>query len=368
MPETNRNMKKVVAIIYALDSALGSESGMGYNFALNLKKEYPDLTIITRSNNTNNDFSNVFYEDLPPWALKIKRLLKLHLGYYVLWQLYIALKYRRKFDVVYQVNFHSDWMPLFSFLVARSQWIVGPIGHHGSVTMIKAAYMYKPNFALRFTLNYFFKKFVFSVWNRFIINAFATRIYVLNKEHWFSHEDKRIVYLPSVGVERIGHPEKKKDIVLYVGRLVDLKGVCLIPKVVSNNQNFEFIIVGEGPLRNKLEKRCETYKNVDFTGWIDRNEVLDLFREARYLLFPSFEGAGMVVAEAASYGCIPIVLKGSGPSELMSNCCIEVQNIQDFKTLILDKEPLIEEKELLDYVHRNFIFQNKKIAIVKNEN
>lgn len=357
-------MKKIAAVVYALDADKGSESGMGYNFALNLAENHPDILIITRGNNQNHDFSNTAYEDLPFWVLRLKRMFKLHLLYYVLWQLHIGVKYRNKFDLVYQVNFHSDWLPLFSYLSSKDKWVVGPIGHHGSRKMCFQALRYNRWFGINFSVQYILKKFIYHLWNKSIIGRKAFKIYVLNKDHWFKR-DERVIYLPSVGVEEIGQSIKKENVVLYVGRLVDLKGVRVLTDVARRNPDYSFRIIGDGPRKEMLEEACSDLRNIHFTGWLDRREVLKCYESARFLLFPSFEGAGMVVAEAASYGCIPIVLKGSGPSELLGSNCMLVEDISDFKDLDLNDFQLEDPSEIIQFVEKHYLFMNKKIAIDK---
>lgn len=348
---------KIVAIIYALDKSKGSESGMGYNFALNLIKKHPNISIITRSNNNCHDLSNVIGIDLHPIILKLKRLFKLHLIYYFFWQIFISIKFFKKFDTVYQVNFHSDWMPLFSFLISKSKWIVGPIGHHGSSSVLKKIFSYNKSYFIKELLSTIYKKLIFTLWNSWILYFFSTRVYTLNKKSWI--KSKKLIYLPSVGIEDVHENEElKKEQVVYVGRLVDLKGVRLIPYIASKNIDYNFIVVGDGPLKNYLIKKCKYFKNVKFKGWIDRSEVLKLFSNSKYLLFPSFEGAGMVVAEAGAYGCWPVVFKDTGPHEIMNDYCTPIDSVKEFRKINF-KNIKTDISGLKNYVRKNLLFKDK---------
>ena len=51
-----------------------------------------------------------------------------------------------------------------------------------------------------------------------------------------------------------------------------------------------------------LAKSLGVAEAVTFIHWIKRSELSALYRESDVFLFPSHEGAGMVVAEAMSYG------------------------------------------------------------------
>lgn len=352
--------KTRVAIVYALDSTKGSESGMGYNFAFNLQTIHPDLTIITRNNNVNHDLKNVIYFDLPQWILKLKKITKFHLLYCVIWQLALSFRYRKSFDIVYQINFHSDWLPLFSYRIAIESWIVGPVGHHGSLNMLKQQWNYNKLFAIFESFKLLYKFLIFNLWNKFQFKQFGTRIFVLNRKPWI--KEKNVRYLPSVGVESFiqNNVVKKQNQVIYVGRLVHLKGVGVLPGVIRKNPEFDFIIIGDGPQRKTLMKKCTGLNNVRFTGWLNRAEVLNYFEQSRFLLFPSFEGAGMVVAEAGKSRCWPIVLRNSGPNELLESNCTVVNNICDFEELNISSiNPRLDD--LSEYVFNNLLFEKKNL-------
>ena len=50
-------------------------------------------------------------------------------------------------------------------------------------------------------------------------------------------------------------------------------------------------------------------------------KLLDYYRKSSAFIFPSHEGAGMVVAEALSFGLPVICLDNSGPGEFIDNTC-----------------------------------------------
>jgi len=56
---------------------------------------------------------------------------------------------------------------------------------------------------------------------------------------------------------------------------------------------------------------------VEFIEWIPKNEVKHVYQSASVFLFPSHEGAGMVVPEAMSYGLPVICLKNCGPGDML---------------------------------------------------
>jgi len=92
---------------------------------------------------------------------------------------------------------------------------------------------------------------------------------------------------------------------LFLGRVEAEKGIeDLI--AAANAAQVELTVVGEGPLREPLAKQ---HRNVRFTGWLNRGEMLEHAREARALVMPSRypEPFGLVVAEASLAG-LPVIL------------------------------------------------------------
>lgn len=99
---------------------------------------------------------------------------------------------------------------------------------------------------------------------------------------------------------------------LFVGRLQDEKGIGVVLdalKELGPKQVSRIDIVGDGSKRDEYETRSsESGLNVIFHGFLDRSLVHELMSKAHFLLLPSeSEGFPKVIAEAACYGCIPIV-------------------------------------------------------------
>jgi glycosyltransferase involved in cell wall biosynthesis len=68
-----------------------------------------------------------------------------------------------------------------------------------------------------------------------------------------------------------------------------------------------------------VDNNIEQY--VDFISWIDRNDLMQMMKTSSAFLFPSHEGAGMVVAEALSFGLPVICLDNEGPGEFIDASC-----------------------------------------------
>lgn len=98
----------------------------------------------------------------------------------------------------------------------------------------------------------------------------------------------------------------------FVGRLEDAKGVSRIIEAMRETDP-EMIagidFVGDGSRRSEYEEMAFFLgENARFHGFLPPDKVHEIVAKADFLLLPSdSEGFPKVVAEAACYGCIPIV-------------------------------------------------------------
>lgn len=114
--------------------------------------------------------------------------------------------------------------------------------------------------------------------------------------------------------------EREKNKLLFVGRLVEKKGVSVLLHAMKNlidkKQMVLLDIVGDGPNRRLLEALTDelgisTY--VNFIGSKPHNELLFYYRRSAILIMPSIvtpggdqEGFGLVNVEAMGCGC-PVI-------------------------------------------------------------
>lgn len=97
-------------------------------------------------------------------------------------------------------------------------------------------------------------------------------------------------------------------VALFVGRLIDSKGVRLVLKAASEIREVTFLFVGDGPLRDEVKMATSTLKNVIFVGKLS-NERLPLFYNASDVLVwgnPDMDYIGRVTIEALSCG-LPVI-------------------------------------------------------------
>lgn len=130
----------------------------------------------------------------------------------------------------------------------------------------------------------------------------------------------------AVELARFRTGKKRKELadgklnVIFLGRLVERKGAEQLIRAfaaVGDPTKHHLTILGDGPLRTKLEQLCEelTVKDaVTFTGFIDESDKADYLASADVAVFPASGGEsfGIVLVEAmgAKAG---VVLGGNNP-------------------------------------------------------
>ncbi|HSF15556.1 MAG TPA: glycosyltransferase [Vicinamibacteria bacterium] len=95
---------------------------------------------------------------------------------------------------------------------------------------------------------------------------------------------------------------------LVVSALVPYKRIDLALEAFRGRPE-SLVVVGSGPSRRRLETLAGA--NVSFRGWVDRDELRDLYRGCRAVILPGVEDFGIVPLEAQACGR-PVVALGKG--------------------------------------------------------
>lgn len=119
--------------------------------------------------------------------------------------------------------------------------------------------------------------------------------------------------------------DSSSQVVGSIGRLDEQKGhrffLEAIPEILKRVQRVKFLIVGDGPLRSKLEKLSEKLKisqNVIFTGI--RHDVPEILAIMDVFVLPSiFEGFGIVLLEAMAMERAVVASKVGGIPEIVDD-------------------------------------------------
>lgn len=101
--------------------------------------------------------------------------------------------------------------------------------------------------------------------------------------------------------------------ICFAGRLAPEKNVDQIVKAAADFPNINFVICGDGPLREPLKMQAGSLDNIRFTGWLDRSDLITVIDESSFLLLPSkLETFGSIALEAMARGRPALVSANAG--------------------------------------------------------
>ena len=117
-----------------------------------------------------------------------------------------------------------------------------------------------------------------------------------------------------------------KKVILYVGRLAEVKQVSLLiaafQQITSRHPEARLLIVGDGPLRQALEQQAKAEKEagiVCFAGKQEGMQLLAYYNVAQLFVLPSYyEPFGTVVNEALLSGCYTLCTQVAGATCLIA--------------------------------------------------
>jgi len=108
--------------------------------------------------------------------------------------------------------------------------------------------------------------------------------------------------------------DERANLIGYVGRLSREKGVLnfvnAIPKIIQDNDDYKFLIGGDGPLRDEIKKYIvinNLNDKVKIIGWIPHDELPDFLNELKLLVIPSYTESGPIIALEAMACGTPIL-------------------------------------------------------------
>jgi glycosyltransferase involved in cell wall biosynthesis len=343
---------KILISAYACEPHKGSESAVGWNWALQAARSH-EVWVITRANNEPVISEYVarvplpgvhwVYYDLPQWSRfwkKKKRGVRL---YYVLWQmgaLRIAKRLHREvgFDVVHHATIVNYWLPAFLGLLPLP-FVWGPVGGGESTpAAFYRTFAWKGRVAehLRVFVRWMGERnpLVRAAARRSWIGLATTsetaaalvrlgcrRVEVLSQVAVNREELARLAAVPL----RTAPPFR----LVSVGSLLHWKGfsygVVAFAELLKEHPEAEYWLVGDGPERKRLVQLARDLgiaDNVRFVGQVSRSEVMDGLVECDALVLPSFHDSGSYVcAEALAAGRPVICLDLGGPADLVAQDC-----------------------------------------------
>lgn len=149
-------------------------------------------------------------------------------------------------------------------------------------------------------------------------------------------------------------------VIMYVGRLGPEKNITFLARaqkqIVKKHKNCKLVIVGEGPMKNELEKITSSIReNVIFTGKIPQSDIQYYYRLADVFATASkFETQGLTVIEALASGvCALCILDDSFKDALIDNVNGNFFETEKEYVDLVDK--LMTDEKLLNKYKKNAI-------------
>lgn len=184
-----------------------------------------------------------------------------------------------------------------------------------------------------FTVSEFSKKEISEYFNTSrnnIIVAYSSANYLLEKKD------------TKVDISRFGI--KKKEYYLSVSSRNRHKNQVYIEKLSRKYSNIKFIIVG-GISKSFNEVNAQNTHNLIYTGYIDDDTLVELYKNAKGFIFPSlYEGFGLPPLEAIIAGCDYIALS----------------DIEVFRELYSDSAYFFNNNSVEEFSFTEF--ENKKVS------
>jgi len=310
-----------------------------------------EVTVITRSANrraieeqaqrTAENLSFVYY-DLPQWMQRLRRYPGGKALYYVLWQWLAARQVRRlfpalPFDTVQHVTYASIRYPSFMGSLGVPFYF-GPVaGGEAIPPHLRAGLPAGQRWheRLRDVSNFFvpldpLMRRTFRQAERILVTRDTLPLVC---RRW---RDKTTVQL-AVGHSEHGltlarpglRPKAGELRLLYVGRLLECKGLDIaldaVSQVKQSHPNIRFTIIGDGPAKPRLARLSRELgleEIVGWVGWLPQRALVEHYRAADLLLFPSLrDSGGMVVLESLAHGLPVLCTDLGGPGVIVDSTC-----------------------------------------------
>ena len=343
-------MARILLSAYACEPGRGSEPAVGWSWATELARLGHQITVVTRSANRaaiehgacNSENLCFCYYDLPAWIQRCRRIPGGKTLYYILWQWFAVRRIRRvfpalPFDIVQHVTYVSARFPSFMGSLGIP-FCFGPVSGGECVPRsLRARFSFTERWRERLRdLSNLLVPFdplmrrTFEQAGRIVITRDTLRLVPPRWRH------KAQIQL-AVGLQRHGAAgnfrtaarHHRELSLLYVGRLLDWKGVDIALRAVSRlksvRPDIRFTIVGQGPGRErliKLSNKLGLQKTVRWVSWMPQPALARYYRAADLLLFPSLrDSGGMVVLEAMAEGLPVLCTDLGGPGLIVNATC-----------------------------------------------
>ena len=393
---------------YSVNPYHGSEDGIGWNWAVMLSKHFPDDKIYLLTKTCNEKDTRKGIEDYalknielviidPPYWLNWYREHNsaFHHMYYILWQ-HLAYRWAKKsgirFDIIHHVTMGDFRITGQMYKIKNAYKIFGPVG--GGQSTPKALKGYEKSKLFERIRELISISRAYSPSYKRHIRGFD-RVYAINKEtagiisKALGRKCDRLFELALADEFKaldIRRNDNKTQRIIFVGRLINKKGLMLLLDAVYNMDkalDFTLEIFGDGPLKSEMESYIKAHsleKKINLHGAVKHTKISDAYQNGSIFVMPSLrETSGNVLIEAMAHGLPVVALDMSICSDLKEKDCGLFINTEQSKQEIINEfssslERLICDSALraalgvngYNYVNNSLSWENKFETVYGN--
>lgn len=338
---------KILLCAFACSPQWGSEPGVGWRWALELARHH-EVVVLTHARFREHIESDAgvrsaslrfeYYD--APWPQLWHDELLNRVGYYAWWLLCslrtaARLQQRHSFDLIHHLTLGTFRYPSLHGLLGVP-FVIGPVGGGERAPFVLRRSMPRGD---RFRdllrdILIFTARFDPSLWLTFA----SARLIVCKTNDTLGMlpgwaQRKAIQHL-EIGAPAVRTPAPRRADagtlrLLYVGRLIGLKGVHLalpcIAQLRRNGLAVTLEVIGKGPQLGALRAQAAALgmaDQVEFIDFMPQEQLFEHYARADVFLFPSLhDSSGGVVYEALSRGLPVVCLDLGGPKHAVTPDC-----------------------------------------------
>ena len=349
---------KLLLSAYACEPDRGSESGVGWHWALEIVRLGIETWVMTRANNRAPIEAGLralpalpnlhfLYYDLPRWARWWKRGSRGIYLYNLLWQWGAYRKARRiharkSFDRVHHLTLSGIRQPSFMGNLGIPMFF-GPVGGgeeapwalrrgYGPRGWLRDALRSLSNATLRFDpfMRATFRKAQVIYVKTPHSTGVIPRRYHPKVRYQLEIGCAAAAASPPEAEPVVGDPSSFR--ILYVGRFLYLKGMHLglpaFAELAASHESAHLTMIGAGPDEarwRQLADKLGIGARVSWVPWQTQQDLLTHYRTHDVFLFPSLhDSGGTVVLEALTHGLPVVCLDLGGPAVTADERCARI--------------------------------------------
>lgn len=145
------------------------------------------------------------------------------------------------------------------------------------------------------------------------------------------------------------------DYVLYAGRLSAEKGITVLLRAWDHaEQSVPLHIIGDGPMRNLVERAAASHKHISYLGPQSRADVIAAMKRARALILPSLaqENSPFVLIEAFATGTPVVCSDSTNLRDLTANGAAAVLFEPDNASALCEAVNLVHDAAIAERIAR----------------